>query len=70
LATERKTFNDIVDEVRKTQTLNLITNTDLSFSQIATRVGLREQSSLARAVRRWFHTSPSGLRGATAHQVD
>jgi AraC-like DNA-binding protein len=70
LATEGKTFNDIVDEVRQTQTLNLITKTDLSFSQIATRVGLREQSSLARAVRRWFHTSPSGLRSATADHAD
>jgi AraC-like DNA-binding protein len=64
LATEGKTFHDIVDDVRQTQTLNLITTTDLSFSQIAARVGLREQSSLARAVRRWFNTSPSRLRSA------
>jgi AraC-like DNA-binding protein len=70
LATEGKTFNDIVDEVRQAQTLNLITKTDLSFSQIATRVGLREQSSLARAVRRWFHTSPSRLRSTTADHTD
>ena len=70
LATEGKTFNDIVDEVRQAQTLNLITKTDLSFSQIATRVGLREQSSLARAVRRWFHTSPSLLRSTTADRTD
>jgi AraC-like DNA-binding protein len=70
LATEGKTFNDIVDEVRQAQTLNLITKTDLSFSQIATRVGLREQSSLARAVRRWFHTSPSRLRSTTSDQTD
>jgi AraC-like DNA-binding protein len=70
LSAEGKTFNDIVDEVRQTQTLNLITRTDLSFSQIATRVGLREQSSLVRAVRRWFNTSPSRLRGATADPTD
>jgi AraC-like DNA-binding protein len=70
LSTEGKTFNDIVEEVRKTQTLNLITTTDLSFSQIATRVGLREQSSLARAVRRWFNTSPSRLRSSTADHVN
>ena len=60
----------IVDEVRQTQTLNLITTTDLSFSQIATRVGLREQSSLARAVRRWFNTSPSLLRSTTVDRTD
>jgi AraC-like DNA-binding protein len=70
LATEGKTFNGIVDEVRQTQTLNLITKTDLSFSQIATQVGLREQSSLARAVRRWFHTSPSLLRSTTVDRTD
>jgi AraC-like DNA-binding protein len=70
LSAEGKTFNDIVDEVRQRQTLNLITNTDLSFSQIATRVGLREQSSLARAVRRWFNTSPSRLRRASPDPTD
>jgi AraC-like DNA-binding protein len=64
LSKEGRTFNEIVDEVRQTQTLHLITTTGLSFSQIATRVGLREQSSLARAVRRWFNTSPSRLRSA------
>jgi AraC-like DNA-binding protein len=62
LSREGRTFNEIVDQVRQRQTLNLITTTGLSFSQIATRVGLREQSSLARAVRRWFNTSPSRLR--------
>ena len=67
LSREGRTFNEIVDEVRQTQTLNLITTTGLSFSQIATRVGMREQSSLARAVRRWFNTSPSRLRSETAH---
>jgi AraC-like DNA-binding protein len=70
LSREGRTFNEIVDEVRQTQTLNLITTTGLSFSQIATRVGMREQSSLARAVRRWFNTSPSRLRSDAAHPVD
>jgi AraC-like DNA-binding protein len=70
LSTEGNTFNDIVDEVRQGQTLNLITKTDLSFSQIATRVGLREQSSLTRAVHRWFQTSPSRLRSASAAPAD
>jgi AraC-like DNA-binding protein len=70
LSREGRTFNEIVDEVRQTQTLNLITTTGLSFSQIATRVGMREQSSLARAVRRWFNTSPSRLRSETARLRD
>lgn len=67
LSAEGTSFNNIVDEVRRDQTLKLITATQLSFSQIATRVGMREQSSLARAVRRWFNTSPSRLRGTAAN---
>jgi AraC-like DNA-binding protein len=70
LSAEGTSFNNIVDEVRRDQTLKLITTTQLSFSQIATRVGMREQTSLARAVRRWFNTSPSRLRGETANASD
>jgi AraC-like DNA-binding protein len=70
LSKEGRTFNEIVDEVRQRQTLSLITTTNLSFSQIATRVGLREQSSLARAVRRWFNTSPSHLRSTAAQPAE
>lgn len=55
-------FKDLVDRVRRQETLELITTTELSFSRIAQRVGLREQSSLTRAVRRWFGMSPSELR--------
>lgn len=61
-------FSELLDRVRQQAALRLITSTDLSFSQIAVRVGLREQSSLTRAVRRWFGTAPSQLR--TAGQAD
>jgi AraC-like DNA-binding protein len=70
LSREGRTFNEIVDDVRQTQTFNLITTTRLSFSQIATQVGLHEQSSLARAVRRWFQTSPSRLRSTSVDRTD
>jgi AraC-like DNA-binding protein len=62
LAREGLGFKDLVDRGRREQTLNLITTTGLSFSQIAVQVGLREQSSLTRAVHRWFDMSPSELR--------
>ena len=64
LADEGVGFKDLVDGVRRDQSRTLITTTDLPFSQIAAQVGLREQSSLTRAVRRWFGTSPSQLRSA------
>ena len=70
LSAEGTSFYTIVDEVRRDQTLKLITTTQLSFSQIATRVGMREQTSLARAVRRWFNTSSTRLRGETANASD
>lgn len=70
LSGEGRTFNEIVDGVRKAETLNYITRTRLSFAQIATRVGMREQSSLARAVRRWFNTSPSRLRSTAKYSID
>lgn len=64
LAKEGLGFKDLVDRGRREQTLNLITTTHLSFSQIAVQVGLREQSSLTRAVHRWFGMSPSELRAS------
>lgn len=62
LADEGEGFKDLVDRVRRDEARTLITTTNLSFSKIAVHVGLREQSSLTRAVQRWFGTSPSALR--------
>jgi AraC-like DNA-binding protein len=62
LLTEGFTFNGIADDVRRHQAWELITATAMPFSHVATRVGLREQSSLTRAVHRWFGESPSQLR--------
>lgn len=70
LTEEGVAFKDLVDAVRREQTRTLITTTDLSFSQVAAQVGLREQSSLTRAVRRWFGRSPSELRRAAADSPD
>lgn len=66
LAREDVGFKDLVDRVRRQQALELISTTELSFSRIADRVGLREQSSLTRAVRRWFGISPTELRRTTS----
>ena len=64
LAGEGVAFKDLVDRARRAHAHTLITTTDLSFSQVAVQVGLREQSSLTRSVQRWFGTSPSELRRA------
>ncbi|HWU21432.1 MAG TPA: AraC family transcriptional regulator ligand-binding domain-containing protein [Nocardioides sp.] len=62
LVEEGASFQELVDRVRREQARVLITTSDLPFSRIAVQVGLGEQSSLTRAVRRWFGTSPSELR--------
>ncbi|MFI7300270.1 helix-turn-helix transcriptional regulator [Streptomyces sp. NPDC050121] len=62
LSAEGTTFIGVVDRVRRGQAFDLITTTDLSFSHIAARLGMHEQASLTRAVRRWFDTSPSVRR--------
>ncbi|KRA28236.1 transcriptional regulator [Nocardioides sp. Root614] len=55
-------FKDLVDQVRREEARKLITTSDMSFARIAAQLGLGEQSSLTRAARRWFGTSPSRLR--------
>jgi AraC-like DNA-binding protein len=62
LADEGVAFTELLDRARQEQARKLITTTDLSFSQIAAQLGLREQSSLTRATHRWFGMSPSRLR--------
>ena len=66
LADEGVGFKDLLDRARREQARKLITTTNLSFSQIAVQIGLREQSSLTRATRRWFGMSPSRLRRAAS----
>lgn len=62
LAEEGTKFKELLDRVRRDQARDLIVNSNLSLSQIAVRVGLREQSSLTHAVQRWFGVAPSSLR--------
>ncbi|MFC5731481.1 MULTISPECIES: AraC family transcriptional regulator [Nocardioides] len=66
LADEGIAFKELLGRAQREQARKLITTTNLSFSQIAVQVGLREQSSLTRATRRWFGMSPSRLRRAAS----
>ncbi|GAA2916489.1 hypothetical protein Acy02nite_92170 [Actinoplanes cyaneus] len=56
------TFGELRDEVRKDAAYHLITATGAPLGQVAAMVGLTDQSSLSRAVRRWYGVSPLGLR--------
>jgi AraC-like DNA-binding protein len=62
LAAENTTFDAIHDEVRRRTAHRLITRTGLPFAQIAAAIGMNEQASLTRAVRRWYGVAPRTLR--------
>lgn len=62
LAVDGTGFAELLDDVRRDQARHLISYTNLPFSQIAFRLGLREQSSLTHACKRWFGVPPSQLR--------
>ena len=62
LAAEGTTFEAILDDVRRAAAYRLITQTDLSLTQVTAMVSLAEQSALSRAARRWFGLSPRDLR--------
>ncbi|WP_084342703.1 AraC family transcriptional regulator [Janibacter corallicola] len=67
LATEGTSYEEILDDVRRTAALHWITSTDLPFAQVAPLVGLSEQSALTRSVRRWTGRSPRQLRREGRH---
>lgn len=62
LTTEGTTFEDIRDEVHRTTTRRLLTETALPLAQVAHALGFSEHSAMSRKVRHWFDTTPSQLR--------
>jgi AraC-like DNA-binding protein len=60
LAEEDTSFEEILDDVRRSMAWQL-SATGMQASQIATMLGYSEQSSYARACRRWFGESPRQL---------
>jgi AraC-like DNA-binding protein len=62
LAAESTTFDAILDDVRRSTALRLITGTDLPLTQVTALVGLTEQSALTRAAHRWFGAGPRAMR--------
>ncbi|MCE3550698.1 AraC family transcriptional regulator [Pseudonocardia sp. RS11V-5] len=66
LAAEGTTFETVLDEVRRDTAHRLVTETDVPLSQVAALVGFTRQSTLTRAVHRWFGCTPRALRKAAA----
>ena len=55
-------YNDLLNEVRKTLALNLLENDTLALSQIAFSLGYSEVSAFNHAFRRWVGQSPGDYR--------
>ncbi len=63
LASEGTTFEDVVDELRRSLALQYITTPGISLSQIAWLLGYEGPNSFNHAFRRWTGGPPSAARG-------
>ncbi|WDU64078.1 AraC family transcriptional regulator ligand-binding domain-containing protein [Pseudomonas poae] len=64
LKTQGVSFQNLVDEIKRTHSSDLLTHTTLSFKQIAYSVGFKNQSAFNKACERWFGMSPGNHRAA------
>jgi AraC-like DNA-binding protein len=62
LADEGTTFAEVLDDVRRKAARRYLTTTDMPMSQVASLLGLSEQSVLSRCCRRWWGATPSAVR--------
>jgi AraC-like DNA-binding protein len=62
LADVGMTLNEVRDEERRSLSLTLLTQSDLSISAICYRLGYSAPSAFTRSVHRWFGVSPKSLR--------
>lgn len=62
LAAEGTTFATLLDEVRRAEARRYLTTTDIPMSQVASLVGLSEQSTFTRCCQRWWGATPSAIR--------
>ncbi|MCY1271433.1 HTH-type transcriptional regulator VirS [compost metagenome] len=62
LAAEDATFDAIRDEVRREAAERYLNETRIPLAQLASLLGLADQSVLTRLCLRWFDTTPSAMR--------
>ncbi len=62
LATERRRFRDVVDDVRRTLAERLVGEATIDLGEVAARVGFADLAALGKAFRRWYGESPSTYR--------
>lgn len=62
LESEGTTFQELIDLIRRDLLETHINNNDVSLKQLAAMLGFADQSSLTRAIHRWYDMTPSELR--------
>ncbi|WP_051027823.1 AraC family transcriptional regulator [Nocardia higoensis] len=67
LAEQGTTFEELLDDHRRTLATELLATSNLSMSDIARQLGYSEQSTLTRSCRRWFGRAPLALRRELRH---
>lgn len=70
LAEQQTTFGELLDEVRKRDSLQLLLNVDRSIDEIAARVGYADPSNFRRAFQRWTGQSPTAYRRSRVSSED
>jgi AraC-like DNA-binding protein len=66
LAEEGTTFSEVLDEIRRTLSLQYLAAPNLSVDQITAMLSYRDAGSFSHAFRRWTGVSPSQVRGDPA----
>jgi AraC-like DNA-binding protein len=67
LAAEGTSFAAILDDVRRDVARRYLATTDMPMSQVASLIGLSEQSTFTRCCRRWWGTTPTAIRRDGTH---
>jgi len=62
LSEHNTSLNDLKDDVRRDVSYNLLTGSDLPFSEICYRLGYSAPSAFTRSVTRWFGSTPTEVR--------
>ncbi|MDH4581578.1 AraC family transcriptional regulator [Pseudomonas sp. BN415] len=68
LAEQARTFEELVEEIRRERADFYLAERDIPLSQIAGMLGYSEQSVFNRACRRWFDVTPGARRKALLAQ--
>lgn len=69
LKTEGETFQNLLDEVKRSYSSQLLRDTCIALKQVAYAAGFKNQSAFNKACERWFKMSPGNYRSAASEHL-